>query len=194
MKEHRIMCDRVFYLKPTDEHVSNLSEKDRIIFNNIDYNVNSMTPIVTTMTPNELEAFPSKISNIVLLRTKGITPAKPPRVLVFHHPCRTELKSQLQNVASYFDLRFLSLETTLVNQREKLKSLGSHCHEILTKVEEVPDDVKMIHSDLYCFHAVRAQLDSLHEQRLAAVQLPKEQEPAISVSQAKTRSLHCRVL
>lgn len=142
LRQHKVLCDRVFNLIPTKHEIAQLSDRDRIKYNNIEYCVDSMRPIVTTMNKDELAAFPSKISNVVLLRTKGITPVKPPRVLVFYHPCRTELKTHLKSVASYFDLRGVSIEQTLIDQREKLKRMGSNCHEILTKVHEVPDDVE----------------------------------------------------
>lgn len=100
-----------------------------------------MSPIVTVLDEDELKAFPSKISNIIKLRVKGLTPAKPPRVLIFHHPGRTELRALIKNVAVYFDLKNLSVESTLVDQREKLEKLGSNCHELLTKMQELPDDV-----------------------------------------------------
>lgn len=136
-----MLCDRVFNIKPSRNALAGLSDRERIKLNNIEYNVESMRPIVTTMDKDELKAFPSKISNIVLMRAKGITPMKPPRVLVFYHPGRTELRTHLKNVAAYFDLKCLSIEHTLIEQREKLKKLGPNCHEILTKVQEVPDEV-----------------------------------------------------
>ena len=109
MKVNKVLCDRVFNIKPARHCLAGLSDRERIRLNNIEYNVDSMRPIVTTMDNDELAAFPSKISNIILLRTKGITPMKPPRILVFYHPGKTELRTHLKNVACYFDLKTVSV-------------------------------------------------------------------------------------
>lgn len=141
LKKAKIMFDRVFNLKPNPENMPQLLDNKALQLNNIEYIVDSLRPIVLTMDEIELAAFPSKIMNCVKLRMKSITPAKQPKIILFSHPARTELRTHLKNVADYFDLKRVSLEHVLIDQRDKLKRLGPNCHEVLTKQLEVPDDV-----------------------------------------------------
>lgn len=141
LKVGKILCDRVFHIKPDFENLGNLDESTKLKLNNIEYISQSLRPILVTMDQTQLGAFPSKISNLVKIRAKGMTPARFPKILIFYHPARTELRTQLKNVASYFDLQCISLESCLVDQREKLKNLGPNSHEVLTKLLAVPDEV-----------------------------------------------------
>lgn len=162
------MFDRVFNIKPDHRELANLDPTTTLQLKNIEYIVESLRPIVLTMDPQELKAFPSKISNYVRLRSKPFTPVKPPKIIVFYHPARTELRAYLKNLADYFDLKTVTMEHVLIEQREKLKRLGPNCHEVMTKRLEVPDDVVYIaYSDRISFHAVRARFNSLPLQRLA---------------------------
>lgn len=186
------MFDRVFNLKPNSENIHQLSESNALQLNNIEYIAESLRPIVLTMDQDELKSFPSKILNYVRLRMKRITPVKPPKIIVFSHPARTELRSHLKNVADYFDLKSVSLEHVLVEQRDKLKRLGPNCHEVLTRQLEVPDDVDSFNRDCHCIHAISTEEHPLPVQRLVDEQLPEEQRAAESVHQAKKRSMHRR--
>ena len=86
LKANRLMCDRVFNLKPNHSIIHQLQPDVKIQLEDLEYIVTSLRPIVTTMDQDELITFPSKISNIVRLRQKRVTPVKPPKIIVFYHP------------------------------------------------------------------------------------------------------------
>lgn len=100
--------------------------------------------ITTVIDRHDLLEFPHKISNLIKLNHKNITPRIQPRIIFYCHPARSELLPLIEAAARYYDLPVISLEKTLLDQREKLKKLGCVSHDVLTRRAQIPDDVGLL--------------------------------------------------
>lgn len=117
------------------------SKEGTIECDNLEHIATSLKDVTTVVTESDFAEFPMKISNIIKLKQKRVTPKRPPRIIIYHHPARSSMSKCIQDAAHYYDLPVISVEKVLIEQREKLKNLGCISHEVLTRRSEIPDDV-----------------------------------------------------
>lgn len=82
-----------------------------------------------------------KVSDLIFISLRKTNRHSAPQLICYHNPARPDLSCILKGVARYYDLRLISLETILLEQREKLTKLGVQAHDVLTHRVPVPDDV-----------------------------------------------------
>lgn len=111
------------------------------MYNNLEYVSQNLKDITTVIDDADFEEFPQKVANLIKLQQKERTPKKAPRIIIYHHPARSEMTQFIESAAHYYDLPVVSVEKTLLEQREKLLNLGCVAHEVLTRRAQVPDDV-----------------------------------------------------